>query len=330
MALDFGLGALDIAGGDTSGGDVTGNVGLSPQGLGDFLVPQGMFTPLPSDTPTDTGPSGVDFASVGGPASDALTGNTFSGGISGLGGAGGDLSGVGDFTGPSPDISGVGDFTGPAYGGPSTDLGQPSEAASTAGGEITGAQDLSAQSVQQQDEQKKKDAGLSPLAKTGLLAAAPLGVAAINAARGPYTPPAAKTLQQIGVQQGAFGTQMLQMYQNGQIQPSAAARIAVDYAQNLSKIRQFYASTGQGNSTQAIQATAKATSDMTAQFAQYLDGELKAAMAAGGQSATAFAEVARLQLASDKAFSDALASAMSGMGKAVAIGMFGAKPTVSV
>jgi len=306
---------------------------LGATGLGDFSVPN-LVTP-PSDPIPGVGGSAVaDLGSAFGGLSDAPL-SFASGGFdtSSTAGLGSDISqGAGAAIG-SPSGGGIGsDWAASGGIGGGTDAllsGDPNNPtnlkppADLTGGAPAGATPQTGGS------------SMSPLAKTALMAAPALGVAGFQALRGPQIPSQVGALTDLGNAQAGQSAQLMQQYNAGNIQPGAALQIQNNLRNQISKINQYYAGNGkQGNldrfnSTDRLKAIQQAQNAATAQYQQFLDSELKGALAASGQAGQFIAQAAQLTLSADAAFSKALSDAMAGIGKVAGIGLSGGQTTTT-
>lgn len=130
----------------------------------------------------------------------------------------------------------------------------------------------------------------------------------------PYLPQGAG----YGTTLGDFGTQQINQYNSGQLRPEDLQTIMNNQRAALNKMRQFYAQSGNSNSTAARQAEAKINADSVAQQVQFFNQYLTSGMQALGQASSALLNAAQIDLRNQTAYNQAQSSALSSLGSAFA------------
>jgi hypothetical protein len=133
-----------------------------------------------------------------------------------------------------------------------------------------------------------------------------LGMAAINAIKGPQTPAAVKPLtegtnktidyvKQRGAPVDKLTEQLTKQYQTGQIDPADEMRINQWYQNEKGKIDQYYSQTGMPDSTAHLYALQELETKRKGLYDQTRQGYLNTAMKGMSMQGTTTGQVANLQ-----------------------------------
>lgn len=113
----------------------------------------------------------------------------------------------------------------------------------------------------------------------------------------------------------AQGQQLIDNYNQGILDPSLMAKFQVDLQGQKNQINQFYANSGNFNSTARIQALREATLKTTAAMAASLQQELQQGLQALGQAGQGLTALSQQAISADNAYRSSLMSALGSLGQ---------------
>ena len=160
-----------------------------------------------------------------------------------------------------------------------------------------------------------KAGGLGPIAKSALTALPGLALAGYQMSRGPQNQAQEQALEAQAAQDQALYEQQLSLYNAGQIPPGEDLQIKDWLQAQENKINQEFDAMDRFQSTDRLKAIQNAQDTATTQFNADLQQELNTANLASSQAAQDLATAAQIQAANDRAYSNALISALGGIGK---------------
>lgn len=284
-----------------------GDEALLPVGT----APAGAPVPAPDLTGAPVGdfgaPAQFESAAMGGPDSLGLDVN-----MADTGGASGSVSGT-NFDPTGADVlpgggGGGGSSAAPDFGGSAAANTPPTSSALS--GDTTAAATKAASG----------GSSLDNALKYMRLGGGALGLAGIANAfmTGDKLPKQSRTAEDLANREGAFANELISMSQNNQILPGQQEQIERFKAEQNAKAYQLAVAAGGGgdprNSSMYLQTAQDINSQAEVMHQQFIDSNMKTALAAAGGSEQALLAIAQLQVQMDQGLSTAIGNAARAMG----------------